>query len=179
MKEKDVIDNFISKLNKAEIKNILVNVKWSFCDIEHISVFFIPDIDLMIIKNNDEIICYEAKKSGEMQDLYEAIGEALFDLVTPVIITTNNKGRVRGGICDKVYILLPDNPAEKVYAGYGPFLKDDYESFIKKIFDKLPIGLIIGDKEVIPAKQNPFLNRDAKDLILKNIHCLKQYLKYI
>ncbi|MCG3110056.1 hypothetical protein L3N51_02353 [Metallosphaera sp. J1] len=172
--EKAVIIDFIKHIRQIDLQaRILKGVKQSPM-FPGFYAFASPDLDLVVITNGT-ITCYEAKAHSDTGSLYTALGEAMFDLINPFIIDYDTGGvispetglpskpRARlkwmGGICDKVYVLLPEEPK-------------DWRAL--PIFDKTPIGIILSNgKELLPAKPNPFLNPQARSDFLSHLHLFK------
>ncbi|ARM76813.1 hypothetical protein [Acidianus manzaensis] len=140
--ESEIIREFASML-KSKGYSCFKNVK----EIPRFkSIIAFPDIDLIAVKG-EEVLCFEAKSSSETKNLYTALGEAMYYLI--------NEIENQGGFCDKVYILLPDEP------------KDSRAYLISKL---TPIGIIlINGKVILEANQNPYLNLSVKKKFLSSL----------
>lgn len=148
-KERDIIIEFSDKVLKSRGYSIYKSVKEINLGEKVISIF--PDIDLIAVKD-EEVLCFEAKATSETKNLYTALGEAMYYLVV--------EDQKNGGFCDKVYILLPEEP------------KDERA---KTITSLTPIGIMLVNGEVIlEAKENPYLNLNLKKEIL-SLNLLEKY----
>lgn len=172
--EKSVIVDFIKYIKQKHPNvKILREVKQSSMT-DKFYAFASPDLDLVVI-DGEIVTCYEAKASSDRSFLYAALGEAMFDLINPVIFdhlpsriispetgfpsTPIIESKPSGGICDKVYVLLPDEPK-------------DVRAL--PIFETTPIGIILSDgTELLPAKPNPFIDHQVKSNFLSHLYLFK------
>jgi hypothetical protein len=145
--------------------NISLNREWSF--------YFAPDIDMLEITPEEEIIGYEAKgqqkrkSSYNWPSLYAGLDEALFYLRLPYV---DNKKFDGGGI-DKVFVVHAHPEPKKI-------IED--EKLGLKIYELTPIGLLCVTpereiKKLIEAKKNPILNKNMKNLLLQNLNTLENF----
>lgn len=125
---------------------------------EEISIYFSPpDIDLLEI-NSSEICSYEVKgyRNEDLKNEYilKAVGQAVSNLICKVKTEEDVDFK---GLVDKSYIALPDG---------------EYPSKIFKSISDLPVGLVrvkFGEiEEVVPAKKNPYLDQNFKELFLED-----------
>ncbi|BBD73422.1 hypothetical protein HS1genome_1811 [Sulfodiicoccus acidiphilus] len=120
----------------------------------------IPDLDLVEVSGS-RVTCYEAKRDGELQNLYAALGEAMLDLLNPNV-RYGGSPIEEGGVCDEVYILVPEKPRDHRF---------------EKVLKLTPVGLVTSGGEIlVRAKKNPFLNENKKKVFLSNINLLEPYV---
>jgi len=164
--ENDVLRLYVGRLNDLGYE-VYVNVKHNMMAKEDPAYLFQPDADIIAIKDST-IIGIEVKGGKEgrepsLDQVYTGLGEALFYLVNPIAFKYNGK-ILKGGIFNKVYLLLPTLPN---------YYEDEIISLIESV--KL-VGLITLDRGVVVEPQpNPHLNREKKDALLRNKHVLWRY----
>jgi hypothetical protein len=135
--------------------------------------FFAPDVDMLEITSDDEIIGYEVKGQqkvkGEFKPprLYSGLGQALFYLKLPHIGGKEQKG----GAFDKVFV---------VHACRKPESIERDEKLGLKIYEMTPIGFICVTPQgeivkLVEAKKNPLLSEDIKDSFLQNVGILEKF----
>ncbi len=132
---------------------------------------FSPDIDLLEVRQNDEVVGYELKgyrRKGRSIDppmFYEGIDQALAYLINPTI---SPLGSSVGSIFDYVYIVHP------------------YGSGIGKLADLLerctPIGLVVVERhktvEAVKPRKNPWLDEGLKSLFLSRLDAFQAYTSF-
>ncbi len=130
---------------------------------------FSPDIDLLEIRQNGEVVGYELKgyrrkgRSTEPPSFYEGIDQALAYLVNP--IRSPFAQSFAGSIFDHVYVVHPEG------------------SGIDKLADLLekctPVGLVVVERskttEIVKPRKNPYLNDDLKSLFLDRLDTFQAY----
>ena len=130
---------------------------------------FSPDIDLLEIRQNSEIIGYELKgyrrrgRGTEPPSFYEGIDQALAYLVNP--ISSPVSPSFAGSIFDYAYIVHP--------GGSG----------IDRLADILegctPLGLLVversGTKELVKPRKNPYLNDELKSFFISKLYTFESY----
>ena len=137
------------------------------------ALFFAPDVDLLEITPDNEIIGYEAKgqqrrkKRYEWPGFYDGLGQALFYLKLPHI----HGRKQNGGAFDRVFVVHACQKPESI--------KRD-EQLGLKIYEMTPIGFIcITPKgeivKLLEAKKNPLFSEDVKKFLFQNIGMLKKY----
>lgn len=149
--------------------NLSLNRDWCFwCS---------PDMDLLEITDKKEIIGYEAKGQrkrkgeGEWPPGYTGLDEAMWYLKLPDIMKTKegvSKRLFQGGVLDKVYL---------VHACLDPNQVNETDLMILSL---TPVGYICVKPsgeilELLPAKQNPLQNEEAKRFFLQNLHSLEAF----
>lgn len=130
---------------------------------------FSPDIDLLEVRQNNQIIGYELKgyrrkgRSAEPPPFYEGIDQALAYLVNP--IRPPLASSFAGSVFDYAYVVHP------------------HGSGIDKMADLLerctPLGLIVVErtktKEIVKPRKNPYLNDELKSLFLDRLDAFQTY----
>lgn len=145
--------------------NLSLNRKWSF--------YFSPDVDMLEITPEDEIIGYEAKgqqkrkESYNWPSLYIGLGEALFYLRLPYV----DGKKFNGGAIDKVFVVNAHPDPEEII---------EHEKSGLKIYELTPIGFLCVTpkgkiKKLIEAKKNPFLDKNMKNFLLQNLNTLENF----
>jgi hypothetical protein len=135
--------------------------------------YFAPDVDMLEITPDNEIIGYETKgqrkgKTGyKWPSLYQGLDEALFYLRLPYI----RPRELEGGVIDKVFVVHAHPSPEKIE-------KD--EKLGLRIYELTPIGFICVMPQgkiikLVEAKNNPLLDRDAKTFFLQNLDTLENF----
>jgi len=148
-----------------------------------------PDVDVIEVKIDKTIIAYEIKgmRKGrnsntsllneippEYPSFYNGIGQALAYLNLPYIvkknpiINTTYYDKFEGGAFDLIYFIYPRDK------------KDNFPEYEKRIFDLLPIGVIIttsnGEFSIVKeALKNPIQSRKSKEHLLNNISTLQKF----
>lgn len=136
-------------------------------------LFFAPDIDMLEITSDNEIIGYEAKgqqkrgKGYEQPAFYDGLGQALFYLKLPHI----HGGKQNGGAFDKVFVVHACQEPESI--------KRD-EQLGLKIYEITPIGFICVTPQgetikLVEAKKNPLFSKDVKNFLPQNIGRLEKF----
>lgn len=131
-----------------------------------------PEVDMIEITKDDSIIVYELKgarlRKGieDFPAFYDGIGQAIAYLNLPFVYE-NNQFKFGGGVFDFVYVVYARN-------------KIEFPEYEKKIFDLLPIGVILAlpdgkFEKVKEAPQNPLQNREAKEHFLNNLGTLDKF----
>jgi len=137
--------------------------------------WFAPEVDVIEITKNNEIIAYEIKGARkrknniELPSFYEGIGQSLAYLNLPYMNEEQPKifDKFSGGVFDFVYLVL---------ARY----KIEFKEYEKRIFNLLPIGLIFAlpdgrFERVKDASRNPIQSKEAKRHFLNNLETLKKF----
>ncbi len=131
---------------------------------------FGPDVDLLEVKRDSTIVAYEVKgqqKNRPWPAEYEGLDQAMAYLQLPLILT-NGKRLYEGGVIDKVYV-VHCAPRANVFS----------ETWLR-IVSITPIGCIIVTGKgavfnILEAKPNPVLNKEAKQHFLQNLNTLKPF----
>lgn len=131
---------------------------------------FGPDVDILEAKRDNTIVAYEVKGQQKHKGWpaeYEGLDQAMAYLQLPLILT-NGKRLYEGGAIDKVY-LVHCAPQANIFS----------ETWLR-IVSITPIGYIIvtGKGEafnILEAKPNPVLNKDAKQHFLQNLSTLEPF----
>lgn len=137
------------------------------------TLFFAPDVDMLEITPNNEVIGYETKgqqkrgKKYEWPTFYDGLGQALFYLKLPHI----HGGKQNGGAFDKVFVVHACSEPENI--------KRDEELGLK-IYEITPIGFICVTRQgkiikLVEAKKNPLFNEDTKNYLLQNRGMLEKF----
>jgi len=146
--------------------NLSMDREWNF--------YFVPDIDMLEITTENEIIGYEAKgqqkrkRAYDWPSRYAGLDEALFYLRLPRI----RSKEFCGGAIDKVFV---------AHAHPDPTKIINDESLGLKVYElATPIGLLCvtpnGEiKKLVEAKKNPLLDKDAKIFFLQNLDTLENF----
>ncbi len=158
---------------RNESKHVLKAVRTSK-DIGGYRYFgFSPDIDLLEVRRDSSVVAYELKGvQGAQKSVtyYEGLGQALSYLVNPVSSPLSHTAPSTASVFDYVYLVHPDQE-------YADTVVRD--AFVKLVHNFTPVGLIYLDhdrwKEIVPAKPNPFLNKDLQALFLQHLGAFETY----
>jgi hypothetical protein len=164
--------NYISKESKVFFK-----VSHNFKQERNWSYWCAPEVDVIEVKKDDLIIAYEIKgirkgrgNAPEWPAFYDGIGQALAYLNLPYIgeESSTSFDRFGGGAFDFVYLVYPRDKIE------------NFPAYEKRIFNLLPIGVILVTPEgrfekVKEAFQNPLQSREAKKHFLENLDTLEKF----
>lgn len=135
--------------------------------------YFAPDVDMLEVTLDNEIIGYEAKgqrkgKTGyKWPPLYQGLDEALFYLRLPF----GYEGESEGGSIDKVFV---------VHACPEPGKIQKDEKLGLRVYKTTPIGFLCvtprGEvKKLVEAKNNPLLSESVKKSFLQNLNMLENF----
>lgn len=169
----NVVLYFLYRRAKEQGSKVFFNIKHTISSetIDNSSKrwFFTPDVDMLEITPDNEVIGYEVKgqRQKEWPHLYYGLGQALFYLKLPHI----NGRKQNGGALDKVFVVHACQEPESI--------KRD-EQLGLKIYDMTPIGFICVTPQgeiikLVEAKKNPLLSKDVKNSLLQNAGMLEKF----